>query len=337
MAQLRAVSPRNGVVRIGALARAGWAVLVVVALLCVASAPWSFGSVQVGMGEEPRYAAGNLRLNLLPPVWVQLDAEQAERVQQAEAAGDYVPGRVLGTDRLGRDFLARLLAGGVLSLFIGLSAAAVAVTIGTLYGSASAASGGRVDALMMRAVDVLYGLPSVLLVVLLAIAADGLVRRGAIQLSSGQVSAVSVAVLLLAIGGTSWLTMSRVIRGQVLSLRAQPFMESCRAVGVPATRQFWLHLLPNLVGPIVVYASLAVPAAILAESFLSFLGIGVPEPLPSWGNLASDGLNEVNLVKSRWWLLAAPCALIAATLVALNFIGDSLRARFDPTSGRATW
>jgi len=91
------------------------------------------------------------------------------------------------------------------------------------------------------------------------------------------------------------------------------------------------------VGPIVVYASLAVPAAILAESFLSFLGIGVPEPLPSWGNLASDGLNEVNLVKSRWWLLAAPCALIAATLVALNFIGDSLRARFDPTSGRATW
>jgi oligopeptide transport system permease protein len=332
MATLRAASPR-----IGALARAGWAVLVVVALLCVASAPWSFGRVQVGLGEEPRYAAGNLRLNLLPPVWVQLDAEQAERVQQAEAAGDYVPGRVLGTDRLGRDFLARLLAGGVLSLFIGLSAAAVAVTIGTLYGSASAASGGRVDALMMRAVDVLYGLPSVLLVVLLAIAADGLVRRGAIELSSAQVSAVSVAVLLLAIGGTSWLTMSRVIRGQVLSLRAQPFMESCRAVGVPASRQFWLHLLPNLVGPIVVYASLAVPAAILAESFLSFLGIGVPEPLPSWGNLASDGLNEVNLVKSRWWLLAAPCALIAATLVALNFIGDSLRARFDPTSGRATW
>jgi ABC-type dipeptide/oligopeptide/nickel transport system permease subunit len=131
--------------------------------------------------------------------------------------------------------------------------------------------------------------------------------------------------------------MSRVIRGQVLSLRAQPFMEGCRAVGVPAWRQFVRHLLPNLVGPIVVYATLAVPAAILAESFLSFLGIGVREPIPSWGNLASDGLSEVNLVHSRWWLLAAPCAMIALTLVALNFIGDSLRARFDPTANRARW
>jgi ABC-type dipeptide/oligopeptide/nickel transport system permease subunit len=114
-------------------------------------------------------------------------------------------------------------------------------------------------------------------------------------------------------------------------------MESCRAVGVPAWRQFTLHLLPNLVGPIVVYATLAVPAAILSESFLSFLGIGVREPVPSWGNLASAGLAEVNLVDSRWWLLAAPCAMIAATLVALNFVGDSLRARFDPAAARARW
>jgi ABC-type dipeptide/oligopeptide/nickel transport system permease subunit len=144
-------------------------------------------------------------------------------------------------------------------------------------------------------------------------------------------------VLLVAIGGTSWLTMSRVIRGQVLSLRAQPFMESCRAVGVPPFRQFRVHILPNLVGSMVVYATLTVPSAILSESFLSFLGIGVREPVPSWGNLASAGLSEVNLVTSRWWLLAAPCVLIALTLVALNFIGDSLRVRFDPTATRSRW
>ncbi|MBL9140782.1 MAG: ABC transporter permease [Phycisphaerae bacterium] len=206
-----------------------------------------------------------------------------------------------------------------------------------MYGALSGYAGGRTDALMMRAVDVLYGLPSVLLVVLLAVGVEGLLNRMDDALSPTATQWLGLVVLLVAIGGTSWLTMSRVIRGQVLSLKSQPFMEGCRAIGVPAWRQFTLHLLPNLVGPIVVYATLAVPAAILAESFLSFLGIGVREPLPSWGNLAADGLNEVNLVVSRWWLLAFPCIFIAGTLVALNFIGDSLRARFDPTANRASW
>jgi oligopeptide transport system permease protein len=220
---------------------------------------------------------------------------------------------------------------------IGLSAAAVAVVIGTLWGSLAGFAGGRSDAMLMRTVDVLYGLPSILLVVLLAVAVDGIVNRVGTTLSPGATQFVNLAVLLVAIGGTSWLTMSRVIRGQVLSLRAQPFMESCRAVGVPPLRQFRVHILPNLVGSMVVYATLTVPSAILSESFLSFLGIGVREPVPSWGNLASAGLSEVNLVTSRWWLLAAPCALIALTLVALNFIGDSLRARFDPTATRSRW
>jgi ABC-type dipeptide/oligopeptide/nickel transport system permease subunit len=169
------------------------------------------------------------------------------------------------------------------------------------------------------------------------VAVEGIIGRAGSRLSAGQSQVLGLAVLLVAIGGTSWLTMSRVIRGQVLSLRAQPFMESCRAVGVPASRQFFRHVLPNLVGTMVVYATLTVPAAILSESFLSFLGIGVREPVPSWGNLASTGLGEVNLVNSRWWLLAAPCLMIALTLVALNFVGDSLRARFDPTASRARW
>ena len=311
--------------------------LVAIVAACALAAPWSFGSVRMGEVEVARYAASNLALNHLPPAWRALDDEQRGRVGAATSAGEYVPGRALGTDALGRDMLARLLAGGVFSLTVGLAAAAVAVTLGTGWGALAGYLGGRADAAMMRFVDVLYGLPSILLVVLLAVAVDGLVARWFGSLSPAASQALGLAVLFVAIGGTGWLTMSRVIRGQVLSLRAQPFMESCRAVGVPAWRQFAMHLLPNLVGPIVVYATLAVPAAILSESFLSFLGIGVREPVPSWGNLASAGLAEVNLVDSRWWLLAAPCAMIAATLVALNFVGDSLRARFDPAAARSRW
>ena len=319
------------------MARAGWWALVLVFLACLLSAPWSMGSVKVGDITEPRYAASNLQLNLLPPTWKQLDQDEQARLDRASAAGEYIPGRILGTDVLGRDTLARLLAGGLLSLTIGLTAALITVIIGTLYGAISGYAGGRTDALLMRTVDVLYGLPSVLLVVLLAVGVEGLLDRRSSQPSQTVVQVVNLLVLLVAIGGTSWLTMARVIRGQVLSLKAQPFMEGCRAIGVPVWRQFFQHLLPNLVGPIVVYATLAVPTAILAESFLSFLGIGVREPLPSWGNLASNGLSEVNLVTSRWWLLAFPCAMIAGTLVALNLIGDSLRERFDPTSTRSRW
>ncbi len=308
--------------------------LAAIVAACALSMPWSFGPVRIGEVDVPRYAASNLQLNLLPPAWMALDDGQRARAEAAAAAGDYVPGRSLGTDALGRDALARLLAGGIFSIAVGLAAAAIAVTIGTLWGALAGYAGGRTDALMMRTVDVLYGLPSILLVVLLSVAAEGIAARlGGGSLPQG----AGILVLFVAIGGTSWLTMSRVIRGQVLSLRAQPFMEACRATGVPAHRQFLRHLLPNLVGPMVVYATLAVPAAILSESFLSFLGIGVREPVPSWGSLASSGLSEVNLVVSRWWLLAAPCAMIAATLVSLNFIGDSLRARYDPAASRARW
>jgi ABC-type dipeptide/oligopeptide/nickel transport system permease subunit len=124
--------------------------------------------------------------------------------------------------------------------------------------------------------------------------------------------------------------MARVVRGQVLSLKAQPFMEAARAIGVPFHRVFLRHLLPNLVGPIVVYATLTVPQAILQESFLSFLGIGVKPPLPSWGSLAADGLDQLNPVESRWWLLLFPCLLLGLTLLALNFVGEGLREALDP-------
>ena len=320
--------------RLGRAGRIGAIVLGFILVACVATLPWSVGAVATGATEMPRYEASNLALNLLPPVWDTLDAAEVARIEEARAAGQYVPGRVLGTDKLGRDVLARLLVGGAISLLVGLSAAAIAVFVGTVYGSIAGAAGGRVDAVLMRIVDILFGLPSILLVVLLAVAVDGLLEQQGADLAPAARQTINIATLLIAIGGLSWLTMARVIRGQVMALRAKPFMESCRAIGVSPARQFLRHLLPNLVGPIAVYAALAVPAAILSESFLSFLGIGVREPVPSWGNMAADGLGELNTVESRWWLLAAPCLAIAMTLVSLNFLGDELRERFDPMRGR---
>jgi ABC-type dipeptide/oligopeptide/nickel transport system permease subunit len=290
------------------------------------------------------------------------------------------PTFLLGTDHLGRSVLARCLVGGTISLAIGIAAAALSMSIGVMYGAIAGYLGGRADNLMMRVVDVLYGLPYVLLVVLLAVAVDGAIDRWqaarvatiradsaafvqagldalapavradpaqlaaqTAQLSakareafgSGEISqtgkqAINIVTLLVAIGGVSWLTMARVIRGQVLSLKAQPFMEAARAIGVPVTGQFKRHLLPNLIGPIVVYATLTVPQAILQESFLSFLGIGVKPPLPSWGNLAADALTELNTVRSHWWMLLFPCLLLATTLLALNFMGEALRDKLDP-------
>jgi ABC-type dipeptide/oligopeptide/nickel transport system permease subunit len=138
-------------------------------------------------------------------------------------------------------------------------------------------------------------------------------------------------VLFVAIGLVSWLTMARVVRGQVLSLRAQPFVEAGRALGLPSWRILFLHILPNLIGPVIIYATLAIPQAILQESFLSFLGIGIQAPLPTWGDLAGKGLMEgLNPIHSYWWLLVVPCALLALTLLSLNSMGDALRDVLDP-------
>lgn len=163
---------------------------------------------------------------------------------------------------------------------------------------------------------------------------EALASIGSGELGSGAQNAINVVTLLVAIGGVSWLTMARVIRGQVLSLKNQPFVEAARAIGAPRRRIFARHLLPNLLGPVIVYATLAVPQAILQESFLSFLGIGVKPPLPSWGNLAADGLIELNTYKSHWWLLFFPCLLLGLTLLALNFVGEGLREAFDPKRAR---
>ncbi len=340
--------------------------LLLIAVACIGSLPYTLGMavdpLEPAARSRARYDIQSLDVNLLPPPWGGRNANDeakyaafAEHVQSASSEAKVegtAPHFWLGTDPLGRDFLTRLLLGGAVSLGIGVAAATISVFIGTLWGMVAGYVGGKTDAFMMRIVDVLYGLPYVLLVVLLAVGVDGLVEKveahaiakqaqtaasgGALRESAwltfiqNNGALINVLTLLVAIGGVSWLTMARVIRGQVLSLKAQPFMESCRAIGVPTRLQFTRHLLPNLLGPIIVYATLTVPQAILQESFLSFLGIGIQAPLPSWGNLAAEGLTQLNPVESRWWLLLFPCLLLAMTLLALNFIGEGLREAFDP-------
>ena len=312
----------------------GGGVLAVMVLGCLATLPYTLGKSSPAQDQAAilsrRYEAGNFDHALLPPFWATHRTDEQQRLDSAREKYGVAPRSLLGTDRFGRSLFIRCLTGGGISLGIGLAAAAIAVIIGTVYGTTAAYLGGRVDATMMRIVDVLFGLPYILLVVLLAVATDGLLQRVGRDLSPALGQLINVITLLVAIGGISWLTMARVIRGQVLSLKQQPFMEASRAIGAPLRRQFVHHLLPNLMGPIIVYATLTVPAAILSESFLSFLGIGVKEPLPSWGNLAADGLNELNIVRVRWWLLLWPCLFIAVTLVSLNFLGERLRESFDP-------
>jgi oligopeptide transport system permease protein len=241
-----------------------------------------------------------------------------------------VPWMCFGTTKLGQSLLGRCLMGGCISLTIGIVAATISVLLGVTVGLVAGYRGGWIDGLLMRIVDVLYGLPYILLVILFKIALEPPLTRLLWQSSQ----AANLIVMFLAIGLVSWLTMARVIRGQVLSLRSMPFVDAARASGLPESRIFLRHLLPNLVGPITVYATLTIPQAILQESMLSFLGVGIQPPLPTWGSLASEGLTlALNPIDSRWWLLLFPCTLLAITLLSLNFMGDGLRDVFDPRSG----
>jgi oligopeptide transport system permease protein len=234
------------------------------------------------------------------------------------------PAGWFGYDGLGRSMLGRCLLGGTISLAVGAAAAAIAVVLGVGVGLLSGYKGGLTDSALMRSVDVLYGLPYVLLVILFKIAFEPVLAKVFVPQTA------NLVVLFSAIGLVSWLTMSRVVRGQVLSLRGQPFVEAARAMGLPSSRIFFKHILPNLVGPITVYATLTIPGAILQESFLSFLGIGVTPPMPTWGSLASDAVTTLSPVRFYWWMLVFPCILLVVTLLSLNFVGDGLRDIFDP-------
>ena len=217
---------------------------------------------------------------------------------------------LFGTDSLGRDLLARLLIGLRVSLAIGVVATSVSLVIGVSWGAVAGYVGGRVDELMMRVVDVLYSLPFIFFVILL-MAAFGR----------------NFVLIFVAIGLVEWLTMARIVRGQTLSLKQKEFIEAARAAGLSAPAIVARHIVPNLLGPVVVYATLTIPAVILAESFLSFLGLGVQEPLTSLGVLISKGAQDMEVAP---WLLVIPSITMVATLMCFNFIGDGLRDAIDP-------
>ncbi|RXK53259.1 ABC transporter permease [Oleiharenicola lentus] len=215
----------------------------------------------------------------------------------------------LGTDQLGRDLLVRILYGGRISLGVGLCATFVALTIGVIYGAVAGWVGGRTDAVMMRIVDIIYALPFTIFVILLMV-------------FFGR----NIVLLFVAIGAVEWLTMARIVRGQIMSLKKMEFIEAARSLGFGNRRIIFRHLLPNALGPIIVYATLTIPAVMLLEAFLSFLGLGVQPPMSSWGTLIKDGAEKM---EEYWWLLVFPGALFSLTLFSLNFLGDGLRDALD--------
>ncbi len=275
---------------------------------------WREAARRVRSGTAARLSAAALALlialALLGPVsspW-HFDAIDWQHLAQPPGAA---AAHWFGTDRLGRDLFVRTLTGLRLSLLVSVLATLVSVAIGMTYGALAGFAGGRTDEVMMRAVDVLYALPYLFIVIILT----SLLPRG------------SLAVLLVALGAVGWLTTARIVRGQTLALKRREFIEAARALGVAPAAILVRHVLPNLIGTVIVYATLTVPQMILFESFLSFLGLGVQEPRASLGNLVAVGAQEIS---SAPWMLLAPAAVLVFLLLCLNVLGDALADALDP-------
>jgi len=220
----------------------------------------------------------------------------------------------LGTDTLGRDLLVRLLIGGRISLAVGLAATLVALTIGVTYGAVAGFFGGKLDAVMMRAVDIMYSLPFAIFVILLMV-----------------FFGKNIILLFVAIGAVEWLTMARIVRSQVMAIKKMEFIEAARSLGFGRRRIIFRHILPNILGPIIVYTTLTIPGVMLLEAFLSFLGLGVQPPMSSWGVLIKDGADKMEEFP---WLLIFPGTIFSLTLFSLNFLGDGLRDALDVRSSK---
>ena len=280
---------------------AAWAsatILVFVVLACVAG-PW-FLPASLGEPGPNQYA---------PPSWA----------------------HPFGTDLNGRDQLFRVLTGGRISLLVGACGAAVSLFIGTAWGLVAGYAGGKTDAAMMRFVDVLYSVPRLIFILIAINAFNAQLQAFASGLGwEWLVGSSRIAILILTLGVIEWLTMARIVRGQVISLKSRQFITAAQVLGQSHANILLRHLLPNLSGVILIYLTLTIPAVIIDESFLSFLGLGIQAPQASWGSLLSDGAGAINPLKSFWWLLVFPATAMSGTLLALNFLGDAMRDAFDP-------
>ena len=291
------------------LAVFGGGVVIVLALVCVAG-PWfsPYG-----------YEETNLANTFSPPS----------------------PAHWLGTDQLGRDLFTRLMFGGRISLMVGLVATFVALTIGVIYGAVSGYAGGKLDRVMMRIVDILYALPFTIFVILLTVVLetpaqilDDWIKHFAIgdwQPFVNTRGASRILLLFAAIGAVEWLTMARIVRSQIMSLKRMEFIEAARSLGLSTPRILFRHMIPNILGPIIVYTTLTIPGVMLLEAFLSFLGLGVQPPMSSWGVLIKDGAERM---EEYPWLLMFPGTVFSLTLFSLNFLGDGLRDALDVRSAK---